>query len=411
VLRKRLLLLIVIMAGSLNPLFLRAQIDPVKRDLIQVGYNAALEGHAPLAAYAFYYHNQPDFLRTNLTLRAAIAPVYLDSELGIRNALGPHTDVGIGLAGGGFADTYDEIDQGKYLPEQSFTGHGAELSASVYHLFNDGARVPLYGMVRTAFHYSFYTRDDNTADDFKLPENRGTVSVRTGLRWGGKEPTLFPALGLELSVWYDGQYRMENDVYGLTDVNPAGDRKVNTYSHLFWGQALLAYTMPTLKHQFYVNFTAGTSIQADRFSAYRLGSLLPFASEFPLSLPGYFYQELSAKSYALAGGNYILPLDKRRHWSLNVNASTAWVDYLDGLEQPGHWNSGVGGGILYRSNALKIMVGYGYGIAAIRSDGRGANTIGMLMQIDLERVKTDLFVPGDPNLSRGFKRIFSGFGE
>ncbi len=107
-------------------------------------------------------------------------------------------------------------------------------------------------------------------------------------------------------------------------------------------------------------------------------------------MPGYFYQELSAKSYALAGGNYILPLDKRRHWSLNVNASTAWVDYLDGLEQPGHWNSGVGGGILYRSNALKIMVGYGYGIAAIRSDGRGANTIGMLMQIDLERVKTDL---------------------
>ena len=49
------------------PIFAYAQIDPVQRDLIQLGYNEALEGHAPFAGYAFYYHNQPDFLRTNLT--------------------------------------------------------------------------------------------------------------------------------------------------------------------------------------------------------------------------------------------------------------------------------------------------------------------------------------------------------
>ena len=55
------------------PFFAFAQIDPVERDLIQFGYNQAFEGHQPLAAYAFYYHNQPDFLRTNLTLRLAVA--------------------------------------------------------------------------------------------------------------------------------------------------------------------------------------------------------------------------------------------------------------------------------------------------------------------------------------------------
>src|ERR1017187_3537068 len=64
------------------PIFVSAQIDPVKRDLIQFGYNAAFEGHAPFAGYAFYYHNQPDFLRTNLTLRLALAPAYLDFEFG-----------------------------------------------------------------------------------------------------------------------------------------------------------------------------------------------------------------------------------------------------------------------------------------------------------------------------------------
>jgi hypothetical protein len=41
-----------------------AQIGPVKRDLVQFGYNAALEGHTPLSAYAFHAHNRPGFLST-----------------------------------------------------------------------------------------------------------------------------------------------------------------------------------------------------------------------------------------------------------------------------------------------------------------------------------------------------------
>ena len=85
----------------LLPLAAAAQIDPVKRDLFQFGYNQPLEGRAPVAGYAYFYHNQPDFLRTNLTLRVALAPVYLDSELGFNHLLGPNTDFAIGAAGGG----------------------------------------------------------------------------------------------------------------------------------------------------------------------------------------------------------------------------------------------------------------------------------------------------------------------
>src|SRR5690349_1331864 len=88
---------------------LHAQIDPQRRELIQLGYNQPLEGRGPLAAYGFYYLNKPQFLqRTNLTLRLAVAPVYIDSEFGISQALSPRTDVGFGLAGGGFADSYSE---------------------------------------------------------------------------------------------------------------------------------------------------------------------------------------------------------------------------------------------------------------------------------------------------------------
>jgi hypothetical protein len=386
-----------------SPFHAFAQIDPVQRDLIQFGYNQAFEGHQPLAAYAFFYHNQPDFLRTNLTLRLAVAPVYLDSEFGFIRALGPDTDLGIGLAGGGFSDDYNEIHDGKFLPDESFEGDGAEISASVYHLFNPGDEIPLNLVLRGTAHYSFFNRDDGTATAFQLPNDHGDFSVRTGLRWGGVEPTLFPPLAMELSIWYEGHLRSDPGAYGFD-----GDRELREQSHLFWAEAALAYTLPQSQQSFYVRLTAGTSMDADRFSAYRLGGFLPLIAEFPLSLPGYYYQEISARQFILLNANYLLPLDAEKRWNLDVNAASAFVDYLPGESQPGNWLNGVSGGILYhsRSDRWKIMLDYAYGIDAIRSHGRGANSIGLLLQIDLGKKRSPNFDSTQPSLWRGWQRIF-----
>jgi len=383
-----------------TPIFACAQIDPVKRDLIQLGYNQAFEGHAPFAGYAFYYHNQPDFLRTNLTLRLALAPVYLDSEFGFVGGLGPNTDFAIGLAGGGFADSYNEIHGGAFLPGESFIGHGGEISASVYHLFNPADQIPLNLILRGTAHYSTFARDDSTSPTFQLPEDRGEFNVRTGLRWGGIEPTLFPALAMELTVWYEGQFRTASGTYGFND-----DRKVESHSHLFWAEAALSYTLPKSQQNFDVRLMAGTSMDADRFSTYRLGGYLPLVSEFPLLLPGYYFQEISARQFVLLNANYLLPLDKSQRWNLNVNASSAVVDYLPGEGQPGNWLSGVGGGILYRSpsDRFKIMAAYAYGVDAIRSHGRGAHSIGLLMQWDLRPTHGEGFHPAHPNRWRGWQ--------
>ncbi len=402
--------ILLVAAGLLISFTARAQIDPVPRELIQLGYNAAFQGHAPLSAYAFYYRNVPSFMRTNLTLRLALAPTYVDSELGISHVFTENTDLGIGIAGGGFADSYDEIRRGKFLPKQSFVGHGGEASVSLYHCFNPDDQIPLNAVLRGLAHYSTYETDDNTAARFILPNDHSTVGIRTGLRWGGKEPVLFPSLAMELSVWYEGQYRTDSGLYGIPDANPRGDRRLREMSHLFWGQALLAYTFTNSGQSFYINLTAGTSADADRFSAYRLGSLLPLVSEFPLSLPGYYYQEISAKQFVLLGGNYTIALDKKGHWNANIVATTAGVDYLDGFEQAGQWHSGVGGGILYQRPSLKVMVGYAYGIDAMRSGGRGAHSVGILMQVDLEHAKNLLYGPQQPNRWRGFQRIFGAFG-
>jgi len=385
------------------PRFVFAQIDPVKRDLIQLGYNQAFEGHAPFAGYTFYYHNQPDFLRTNLTLRLALAPVYLDSELGFVHGLGPDTDFGLGLAGGGFADSYDEIRGGTLYPGESFDGHSAEVSASIYHLFNPASEIPLNFILRGAAHYSIYDANDGTAANFQTPNDHGTFSLRTGLRWGGVEPTLFPPLAMELSVWYEGQYRTDSGAYGF-----AGDRMLHVQSHLFWAEAALAYTLPKSQQNFYVRLTAGTSVDADRFSAYRLGGFLPLISEFPLSLPGYYFQEISARQFALFNANYLLPLDPNKRWDLDLNASSGVVDYLPGESQSGNWLSGVGGGILFHSpsDRLKIMASYGYGIDAIRSHGRGANSVGILIQLDLGHAPSRTFKAPQQQHWRGWQWLF-----
>jgi hypothetical protein len=384
----------------LVPVLASAQIDPVRRDLVQFGYNQAVEGRSPLAAYAFYYHNQPDFLRTNLTLRVALAPVYLDSELGFVGGLGPNTDFAVGLAGGGFEDSYSEIRGGTFLPGESFDGNGAEISASIYHLFDPGREIPLNLVLRGTAHYSTYARNDDTASAFQLPNDHGDFSVRSGLRWGGVEPVLFPPLAMELSVWYEGHLRSSPGAYGF-----GGDRELKKQSHLLWAEAALAYTFTNSGQSFYVRLTAGTSADADRFSAYRLGGFLPLVSEFPLSLPGYFSQEISARQFALLSANYLLPLDKNQRWNFDFNASSAVVDYLPGESQPGNSLSGVGGGILFRSHSdrLKVMVTYAYGINAIRDGGRGAQNIGLLLQWDLQKTRGEKFNSGQPSNSRGWQ--------
>ena len=388
-----------------------AQIDPAPRELIQAAYNQSLQEQGPIAGYAFYYLNRPDWPATNQTLRLAVAPVYLDGELGFRGALGPHTDLALGVAGGGFADSFAEVRGGRFVQRESFTGHGAEVSGSLYHTFNPQARVPLFGIVRSSFHYSSFERDSDTAKTFELPDDLPEFRLRAGLRFGGAEPVIEPPLAMELSCWYEGHFRSDDGPYGNhTSLHPMGDRRINPDSHLFWGRALLAYTMPEWGHYFKVSLTAGTSLDADRFSGYRLGAVLPLASEFPLTLPGYFYQEITARQFVLLSGLYSLPLDDRGRWTLAGFGATALVDYLPGMEQPGHWHSGLGGGVGYRSpnQMWQFLVGYAYGVDALRNGNRGAHSIGMLAQVDLEAARHPSRAEPvtTPLQSRGLFRLF-----
>ena len=372
---------IVIIGLGISCLSAWAQIDPDKRQLLHLGYNAPFKGHAPIAAYAFYYLNRPDFYRDDLTLRMAVAPVYFDSELGLAHALGPNTDVGIGLAGGGFADSYHEVRGGKYFPNESFDGHGGGGSVSLYHRFNPAQTIPLFGMVRGGVYYVTYTDTEDTGRHFDLPDDRASANFRMGLRLGGKEPVLFPSLSMELSVWMESLNRGNSGNYGLKN-----DRDVSTSVQLFYSYAYLAYTFER-GDNLSVSITAGDSVSADRFSAYRLGGVLPLVAEYPLIIPGYYYQELSARRFVLFNGRYALALDEKKRWHLTAMAAAAAVDFIKGQGQNKQWHSGVGGGIDYRSasETWKVGLSYGYGIDAQRSNGQGAHVANFVLQFDLEK--------------------------
>ena len=148
-------LLLLLVTGEAS-----GQIDPEKRRLLQLGYNQPLEGKSPVAGHGFFYYNKPEFTAPDRTLRLAIAPIYLDAELGFSQALGPNTDAAIGLAGGGFADTYSEIRRGRYLESESFIGHGGHLSGSIYHRLNPDYRIPLFLVARGEIGRAVYESDD-----------------------------------------------------------------------------------------------------------------------------------------------------------------------------------------------------------------------------------------------------------
>ena len=360
-----------------------AQIDPTRRDLVEFGYDQPLAGHAPVSAYVYYDLSRPRFGDAEHALRLTVSPVYLDGEWDIRSGLGPNTDVGVGINGGGFAYDYDELRGGRWFRDQSFTGHGGGAEVSVYHLFNPGAQIPLNGILRGGFRYVAYLRDSHNLPDFVLPKNQPIASVRAGLRFGGVEPVLRPDLAAEVSGWYEGQVRLAPGTYGF-----AGDRNVQSTVHLFWARALLIYTTPKSGQRLSLHVLGGTSVHPDRFSAYRIGGTFTLASEFPLVLPGYYEGELSARGFVLVGGAYDIPLDASRHWELGVGASAARIAYTPGLEQPRAWNSGVSAELGYAPGAKswKASLIYGHALDAIRSGHRGADSVSVLMQFDLEKM-------------------------
>jgi len=361
-----------------------AQIDPENRNLIELGIDQPITGVGPEGIYAYYYYNQPHLVGTNIALRLAVAPLYLDSELGFKQLLSPTTDVGVGIAGGAFGDNYYEVRQGDYFQNESFYGHSGAAALSVYQLLDPGMKIPLNLLARGGFHYTDFQKMDTTAAAFQLPPDQVDAFTRVGLRFAGKEPVLYPDLGMELSVWFERQWRTENGGYGFND-----DRRVNPAVNLFWIYGEMSYAWTNSGQKASMAFMAGDSTDADRFSAWRLGGVLPLVSEFPLMIPGYYYEELTVERLVYLYASYDVPLDGGNRWKLRFEGASANAKYLPGFEQPNLWQTGAGAGISFtpKGKRFHVVVRYGYGFNALRGGKEGSHSVGLLFQYDFNAPK------------------------
>jgi len=132
----------------------------------------------------------------------------------------------------------------------------------------------------------------------------------------------------------------------------------------------------------------GSQVHPDRLSAWRIGGVLPLDAEFPLIVPGYYEGEFSARNFVLVGADYSLPIDAARRWRAGFGAATARIDYTQGLEEPHAWVTGASASLGYepQSKAWKVSLVYGHGFDAIRHGHRGADSLSLLMELDLERM-------------------------
>ncbi len=85
-----------------------------------------------------------------------------------------------------------------------------------------------------------------------------------------------------------------------------------------------------------------------------MGGVLPLVSEFPLVLPGYYYQELTVTRFEHYYVAYDIPLDRSQRWKFRLEAATAHLGYLPGYEQTSDWQTGVGGGLTFAPRKKKL---------------------------------------------------------
>src|SRR5262245_18335947 len=151
---------------------------------------------------------------------------------------------------------------------------------------------------------------------------------------------LGPTLAMEISAWYELEHRVSSGDYGFSD-----NREMESTTHSFLARAQVNYTTLESKHYIVLGLCGGALLNPDRIGAFRMGGALPYTSEFPLLIPGYFHGALSAEDFGLLYGVYTIPLDDAKQWQLVGMGAAAVVKYIDGTGQPGAFNSGVGAGL------------------------------------------------------------------
>lgn len=354
-----------------------AQIDPFPRANFELGFEGPLRGNGPLGGHGFFLWNHPHFREKDLYLRVVISP-FIISELVRDKCPAEGHALGISLGGGFFYNNFNQIRNGVFLRSESFWGHGAGASFSYYlHPFKIFGRLPVDGQIRLGSQYAIYQRTGDTDPEYRLPPDTFIHSARVGIRFGGIPSDLVPEKALEFSIWHEVAYRLRNGLHGL----PGQAQGTDHLTQQSWVR--LGGIMPVWRnHTAGIMMTAGMSGNTDELSCFRMGSGLPFQSEFPFVLHGYYFREIFARSFFLLNTSYRLPpFPDLQSLLLQLNFDYALVDYFSGHALPRESLNGLGADVIVKLRKnLTVRVGYGFGVDAPRRGGFGGHEVNMLFE-------------------------------
>jgi hypothetical protein len=358
------------------PALTPAQIDPEPRRNLELGVEGPLKGNGPISGYGFFLWNQPHFIDEDWYLRVVFAPTFLISDLVRDRWPAPGHAVGVGLGGGSFPYNFDEFRNGSHIQRESFWGHGVEATASYYRRLKLFDLLPVEGSVRVHPQYVFYQRSD-TAHRFRLPDATPIYGGRVGIRAGGEPPELFPDVALEVSAWYEVNWRQQAEAYGF----PETPIQTQSTPQQAWARAGGIFSI-TKNQSGRLFLTGGTSRDADPLSSYRLGSSLPFRREFPLVLHGYYVDEVFAHHFWLMNASYRFPLwPGSKRFRLQLAFDYARVGYLAGHALPRRDLRGLGADLsVALTERATLVLGYGYGWDAPRDHSFGGHEANALIE-------------------------------
>lgn len=354
-----------------------AQLDPEKRMLLEAGYEQGVGAPGPVSPYAYLYSNTPGVAGKNSVLRAVLAPVYADTELGFNGAL-PRTALGIGLSGGGFAFGQVEVDRGDERRTESFLGHGGGPSLSFYPRLGSIGPVPLAGVVRGSGTRLSFAKVAGTDPAFVPPVDHWSGALRAGLRLGGQAPGIESGPAAEASTWWETRLRERSGPYGF-----ANDRMMERRTDLYWMRVLVSLPVAG-QSRVSGGASLGGGAGVDRISSYRLGGMLDQTAEFPLIIPGYFGQEVFARRYAHAWGRLAAPVRALPSISVLLHAAGATVAPVRGVDSGGVLHAGLGGGLAWipTGGAYAAELCYGFAPTAVRGGRKGAHSVATTFQVN-----------------------------
>ena len=367
----------LIIIFNLLPGIAAAEIDPFPRANLEVGVAAPMRGNGPLGGYGLFLWNQPHFKDEDLYLLTILSP-YLYGEV-IRDKWPAEGHaVGISIGGGFFINDFDQVINGSYKRNESFSGHGTHAALSYYLRPHPiGGVMPVDGVLRFTSRYAFYQRSSDTDPSYLLPQDTFIHSARVGVRVGGVPPELVPEEAFEFSLWHEASYREKTGLHGL----PTRGLGTEHLTQQSWGR--LGGILPVWnKHSATVMMSAGISGNTDELSCYRLGSGVPFQDEFSYVLHGYYFREIFARSFFLLNTAYRFPIvpDQDRV-QLQVHYDYALVSYLPGHELPRRNLNDLGADLIFKLiDKTTLNVGYGYGFDAPRHGHFGGHQLNVLFE-------------------------------